>query len=464
MVAVLRPLVYGLVAIFALAEAVPGVCYLDPGGDTSNTTLASTGVATQGITPSDEYLVSRMLRDAHDAVKQHYYDLTFHGADLEARYREYDEKLKSATSLNDGLTMVAGFLNGLRDSHTYFVPPRRPYKIDYGYRVAPVGDHIFVTRVRPGTDASGKVTAGDQLLALDGAPVTRETFEAAEYRLNILAPRPVTRLTLRNPAGIDREVVVDTKVVPQRQIHDMTSPGADLDIADQVLEQQGNDHLVRQQVAELGDVMIWKMPIFLGNNGDIDKLFAVARRHKTLILDLRGNPGGLLDTMRRMVSNLIDHDVTIADQVTRNDRSKLVAKTRGTNAYAGRLIVLIDSGSASSAELLARVVQLENRGMVIGDRSAGAVMETRYFLFNAGGALRILYQFAVTAANLIMMDGKSLEGVGVIPDEVALPAPADMAVGRDPVLSHAAQLAGLSLSPVAAGLLFPFEWIPFGPG
>src|SRR5580700_1999206 len=99
--------------------------------------LAGTGVSTQGISQSDEYLVSRMLHDAHDAVKQNYYDLTFHGEDLEARYREYDDKLKSASSLNDGLTMVAGFLNGLKDSHTYFVPPRRPYKIDYGYRFAP---------------------------------------------------------------------------------------------------------------------------------------------------------------------------------------------------------------------------------------------------------------------------------------------------------------------------------------
>jgi carboxyl-terminal processing protease len=210
--------------------------------------------------------------------------------------------------------------------------------------------------------------------------------------------------------------------------------------------------------------MIWKMPIFVGNNGDIDKLFAMARRHATLILDLRGNPGGLIDTMRRMVSNLFDRDVTIAEQVTRNDRSKIIAKTRGANAYAGRLIVLIDSGSASSAELLARVVQLEKRGAVIGDRSAGAVMETRYFFYNEGGALRILYQFAVTAANLVMTDGKSLEGVGVMPDEVALPAPADLAVGRDPVLSHAAQVAGLTLNSVAAGLLFPFEWIPLGPG
>jgi carboxyl-terminal processing protease len=418
----------------------------------------------QGISQADEYRVERMLRDAYDAVKRNYYDPAFHGVDLDARYQAWDEKLHSASSMNAGLTLVAGFLSALKDSHTYFVPPARPYKIDYGYRIAPIGDDTFVTRVRPGTDASGKVLAGDRLLAVDGKPISRADFEVAEYTLNVLEPRQTTRLTLRSPTGVDREVVVDTTVVKERQLRNFTGSDGFMDVTDFFHEQEANDHVLRQQYAELGDVMIWKMPIFGADNGDVDKLFSMARRHSTLILDLRGNPGGLIDTMRRMAGNLFDHDVTIAEEVTRKDRSKIIAKTRGASAYTGKLIVLIDSGSASSAELLARVVQLEKRGMVIGDRSAGAVMETRFFPYDQGGTVRILYAFAVTQANLIMTDGKSLEGVGVVPDEIALPAPADMAVGRDPVLSHAAQLVGLALTPVAAGLLFPFEWIPLGPG
>jgi len=418
----------------------------------------------QGISKADAYVVRRMLGDAYDAVKRNYYDPTFHGVDLDARYHECDQKLNSASSMNAGLTLVAGFLSGLHDSHTYFLPPARPYKIDYGYRLAPIGDQTFVTRVRPGTDASGKVRAGDLLLALDGKPITRPEFSDAEYLLNVLDPQQTTRLSLRSPAGVDREVVVDTTVVKGRQLRDFSGADGFMDYTDFTHEEQASDHVLRQQFAELGDVMIWKMPTFLVENSDIDKLFSIARRHSTLILDLRGNPGGLIDAMRRMASYLFDHDVTIADEVTRKDRSKIIAKTRGAGAYAGKVIVLIDSGSASSAELLARVVQLEKRGLVIGDRSSGDVMETRYFPYDQGGTVRIFYDFAVTQANLIMTDGKSLEGIGVLPDEIALPAPADLAVGRDPVLSHAAQLAGLSLNPVAAGLLFPFEWIPLDPG
>jgi C-terminal processing protease CtpA/Prc len=416
----------------------------------------------QGASGADQYKIAKMLSDAYDAVRHYYYDPTFHGVDLDARYREYTEKVKTTASLNAGLALVADFLNGLHDSHTYFSPPARPYKIDYGYRVMAIGDQTFVTRVRPETDASGKVKAGDQLVALNGRPLTRENLASAEYTFNILEPQPSTRLTLRSPTGTDREVVVQTKVVPGRQFRDLSLFGADPagELSDLIKEQEAQDFIYRQQVAELGDVMIWKMPTFVIENSEIDKIFSIARRHQALILDLRGNPGGLIDAMRRVVGNLIDHDVTIAEEVMRKDRTKLVAKTRG-NVFTGKVVVLVDSASASSAELLARVIQLEHRGVVVGDRSAGDVMVTQFHAYDQGGTIVILYNFAVTAANLIMGDGKSLEGVGVTPDTLALPTAMDLAAGRDPVLAQAAASVGLSLTPVAAGLLFPFEWTPF---
>jgi hypothetical protein len=57
-----------------------------------------------------------------------------------------------------------------------------------------------------------------------------------------------------------------------------------------------------------------------------------------------------------------------------------------------------------------------------------------------------------------MSDGKSLEKIGVTPDLFLIPEGADLAARRDPVLSHAAKLAGATLDADTAGLLFPKEW------
>ena len=57
-----------------------------------------------------------------------------------------------------------------------------------------------------------------------------------------------------------------------------------------------------------------------------------------------------------------------------------------------------------------------------------------------------------------MSDGKSLERVGVVPDQIMLATALDMAAKRDSVLSHASLLAGVTLLPEKAGALFPIEW------
>jgi C-terminal processing protease CtpA/Prc len=163
-----------------------------------------------------------------------------------------------------------------------------------------------------------------------------------------------------------------------------------------------------------------------------------------------------------MLGNLFDHDVKVADRVGRKDLKPAIAKTVGGDAFAGKVIVIVDSGSASASELFARVVQLEGRGIVLGDRTSGSVMEAEIYPFSQGMEYaQIWYEFFVTEADLIMKDGKSLEGVGVTPNEIVLPTPQDLAFGRDPALARAAELAGVKLDPAAAGKLFPFEWLPF---
>jgi carboxyl-terminal processing protease len=156
---------------------------------------------------------------------------------------------------------------------------------------------------------------------------------------------------------------------------------------------------------------------------------------------------------------MFDHDVKMADRLGRKQLHASVAKSRGSKTFAGKVVVLVDSESASAAELFARVMQLEKRGIVVGDRSSGKVMESLMYPHDVG-TMSGVFRFGVriTDADLIMADGKSLESSGVMPDERMVPTAADLAAGRDPALARAAELVGVKLTPEEAGKLFPVEW------
>lgn len=91
--------------------------------------------------------------------------------------------------------------------------------------------------------------------------------------------------------------------------------------------------------------------------------------------------------------------------------------------------------------------------------SAGHVMRSKFYDHAHGLNEQIYYGVSITDADLIMTDGRSLEHVGVTPDEIKLPTPVALAARHDPVLAYAASLAGVTMTPEKAGTLFPVEWI-----
>lgn len=133
-------------------------------------------------------------------------------------------------------------------------------------------------------------------------------------------------------------------------------------------------------------------------------------------------------------------------------------KGRKKNIFTGEVIVLIDSESGSSSELFARIIQLENRGKVFGDRSAGKVMVSRFFPRQEGVDRVAFFGSSITIADPVMSDGKSLENVGVEPDRLILATPKDIAADKDPVLSAAAAELGYNIPPEVTGKMFPLEW------
>jgi C-terminal processing protease CtpA/Prc len=356
------------------------------------------------------------------------------------------------------MSQVAGALVALNDSHTFLIPPQQAFRHDYGFQYEMVGPHCLITRVRPKSDADIKgVTAGDELRSLNGFPVDRNDLWKLQYMFSVLRPQPGLKLELRSPAGVSREVDVMAHVAGNGQVKDLTNGN---DIWDLIREDENEEHLMRARYLEFADqLMVLKVPEFLFSASEVETMIDKARKHQNLIVDLRGNPGGSVDTLRYLLGGVFEKEVKIADRVGRKETRPEVAKPFH-NAYMGKLVVLIDSRSASASELFARVIQLEKRGTVLGDFSSGSVMEARHYNETMGADTVIFYGASITEWDLVMSDGQSLEHKGVMPDEVVLPSAIDVASGRDPVLARAAEILGVKLSPEEAGKAFPYEWPP----
>lgn len=399
----------------------------------------------------------KMLEVIAEAVEKRYYDQEYRGIDLDAHFRAADQKLDSAESLTHAFRIIAQALLAFDDSHTFFVPPGMGVSVDYGWRMRTIGDDCYVTAVRPGSDAEAKgLRAGDRLLALQGYKPTRADLWKLQYLFHTLSPMRAMDVEAQSPDAAPRRLAIESKITPRRRVTDFTDEsGFDLD----QLIRDLDDELTAHTFVKVGAAVLWRMPSFNLSESEIDGFL---RQHvgadTPLILDLRGNGGGYVSTLEDLVARFFDRDVRIADLKGRKAMKPMVAKKRRARPMAGRLVVLIDSASGSAAELFARVVQLEGRGTVIGDRSSGAVMEAEWFSAELGAERVIPYGASIAIADLLMADGKSLERVGVVPDERLLPSAADLAAGRDPVLARAATVVGATLTPEEAGKLSRIEW------
>ncbi|MGB6524026.1 MAG: S41 family peptidase [Candidatus Acidiferrales bacterium] len=415
------------------------------------------------ISDRDRDQAEEMLSGIHDAVKKNYYDPTFHGVDMDARYEKYRTAIKNAPTLGEAFRGIAAYLSGLHDSHTFFVPPIISYRFDYGFRMQMIGDRCFVTEVRPGSDAAVKIHPGDEIVKLGAFAVNRKDFSDIEYYLNTLAPQAALELSLRDPQGAMRTEQVLTKFITGQKVIDLTEPG-EANFWDLILREESSIHLLRERWVAIGDTFAWKIPAFNMTPGQVDDVMGKADKHGSLVIDLRGNPGGAIDSLTYLTGCFFDHDVTIGTPIGRKHDKAVVAKPHG-KTFTGKVFVLVDSDSASASELFARTMQLNHRATVVGDLSAGAVMESKIYPMQigvtGGNDLLVFYDASITHDDLIMTDGKSLEKVGVTPDVASMPTGADLAAGRDPALAQAAQLAGAKIDPAAAGKLFPFEWVPF---
>jgi C-terminal processing protease CtpA/Prc len=402
-----------------------------------------------------------MLRQVRDTIEKNYYDPSFHGFDLDARFEEAEKKLNDVPDLPSGLSVIAWAVEGLGDSHTSSIPPLRNVTVRSGWQMEMVGENCLLSAVDPHSDARIQgLRPGDRLLQVNGYQPTRTTFGNIKYLFEVLAPQAEYHLLVASPSQDARRVTAKSRLISLPQTLNFFQGGSAIHQVDRLRESYQLTSETR--TVTLNDkLMIWKMPRFNLDPGKIEGHIGSARKHDTLILDLRDNSGGGEDSLIAMISNFFDHEITVGQEIERRKSSDFRIPSRGEHVFKDKLFVLVNSASGSAAELFARTIQLQKRGTVIGDFTAGAVGRGRLFPLHVGTSSIVSYAVLVTEARLRLPDGGDLEGTGVKPDILIRPTPPDLAAGRDPVLAAAVGLAGVEMTPEEAGKLFPVIWATY---
>jgi carboxyl-terminal processing protease len=248
---------------------------------------------------------------------------------------------------------------------------------------------------------------------IDGTPAARAGIQAGDY-LTAINGESIVGLTLneavrrmRGNAGTDITVTV---------AREGTDP-FDVTLTREII----NVRAVTARI-EGGDVGIIRISTFNERTGDMlqDAIRTVKRdtggRLRGVIVDLRNNPGGLLDQAIEVSDAFLDGGEVVSTRGRQPEDVQRYNARRGEDLAGVPVVVLINEASASAAEIVAGALQDRNRALVVGMDSFGKGSVQTVIPLQGGrdGALRL------TTARYYTPAGRSIQGAGITPDiEVA---------------------------------------------
>lgn len=388
-----------------------------------------------------------ILDEMEEILKEHYYDPKFRGIELKPRLEAAKARVKTLEYNFQMYRVLVQVLMEFNDSHTRMILPPRSDYFQYGLSWQMVGDDCFVTGLKKASDASAQgIGLGDQIMMIGKFKPTRNDLWKINYLIYRLDPAKTLDLKIRTPDGAEKALTINAKTQTDKEFRAELKARKDRDKYEPFKCQE----IDRSVVA-------CRLDSFVVEKSDIDKMMKVAAKYPKLILDLRGNGGGLVSIEEYLLSFFFDRPVKIADFVTKTKTEVRMTKTIDVSKqYKGEVAVLIDSQSASASELTAKVLQLENRAKIYGDYSMGSVMTSitvpfRRVMSLLSDSAIIRVGMSVTVADVIMRDRSRLERVGVTPDEVLQPTGLALKMKADAVLAYAASKYGSQLTPEQAG-------------
>jgi carboxyl-terminal processing protease len=323
---------------------------------------------------------------------------------------------------------ILGLFNTLNDPHSTYIDPDT-YALSHndfegafegiGATVSQQDNYVVIVRTIEDTPAErAGILAGDVILAVDGE--SAENWSVQQAVIRIRGPRGTTvELKVRHTDGSEETFSIERDDIPVASV-DALPPGGVL------LDHDGNT------VDEFAYIRIRQF----SRNTPTELLALIqeaeAQGKLGLIIDVRSNPGGLLNETVQIADMFLDRGV-IYSQVDRAGNKRTAEASPGTLTDLP-VIILQDEFSASGSELFAAALQENGRAQVVGTQSFGKGTVNHAVELSNGGAVY------VSIARWLTPAGHQIEGRGVTPDvEIALTL-ADIEAGRDVAMFRAINL------------------------
>jgi hypothetical protein len=107
----------------------------------------------KGLSLGQREAAENCIKTVASEVQSRYYDPTLHGVDLKQRVKEATERADAVHTLSEVYGIIAWMLEPLNDSHTFFIPPARPFHVQHGWEYGFIGDKPYITAVKPDSNA-----------------------------------------------------------------------------------------------------------------------------------------------------------------------------------------------------------------------------------------------------------------------------------------------------------------------
>jgi carboxyl-terminal processing protease len=241
---------------------------------------------------------------------------------------------------------------------------------------------------------------------IDDTPADRAGLKPNDY-ITHLDGKAVLGLTLSQAVELMRgKVGEDIKLTIRRE----GVPAFDATVTRAVIPLR----TVRSRVeGDIGYVRIssFSQPTFTGLSKEIKKIREkLGSEMKGLVLDLRNNPGGLLDQAVKVSDAFLDKGEIVSTRARDKDAHQRFNARKGDLIDGMPLVVMINGGSASASEIVAGALQDHRRAMILGTKSFGKGSVQTIIPLARQGAMRL------TTARYFTPSGRSIQSVGIEPD------------------------------------------------